>query len=201
MTEATSSALYQRHQDLQQRQRLLEAEAVELDGRRGQAVLEGDEALAKLHARVAEIEREKGDLTAGLARLDGLLDAARERERQEAERELRVTVVDLCRQRLEVAGSLDRLLQALEAHVLHWRGLGDTLHPLSHRLGLSDGIGMGTGDVADGVTLADALWAVAPSAAALLLGARPAVARPLAAGDGALRLGLRVQQDPPRRAA
>ena len=199
--DKTAAALYQRHQDLQLRLRLLEAEALDLDGKRGAAVLEGGDTLAQLHQRVAEVERDRADVAAGIAALDPLLAAARERERQAAHEELRATVVGLCGQRLEAAGSLDRLLQALEAHVACWRGLGDTLHPLSHRLGLSDGIGMQTTAMDDGATLAEALWAVAPTAAGLLLGVRPNGARPLAAGDGALRLAVRVQQDQPRRAA
>jgi hypothetical protein len=106
----------------------------------------------------------------------------------------------LCGQRLEVAGSLDRLLQALEAHVACWRGLGDTLHPLSHRLGLGDGIAERTALVDDGEAVQRALWAVAPTVAGLL-GLRPNEARrPLSQADGAGRLALRLQQRP-RRAA
>src|SRR3954465_4109793 len=103
MAEATAAEFYRRHQDLQLQLRLLEAEAADLDGKRGQAVLDGGDTLARLHQRVAEIERERGDVAAALATLGPQLDAARERERQAAHDELRETGVQLCQQRLQAA--------------------------------------------------------------------------------------------------
>ena len=198
--DQTAAALYQRHQELEVRLRLVEAEALDLEGKRGQAVLDGGEALAQLHQRVAEVERERADVAAALATLGPQLDAARERERQQAHDELRATGVALCQQRLQATADVDRALQALEAHVARWRGLGETLHPLSHRLGLGDGIAERTALVDDGEAVQRALWAVAPTVAGLL-GLRPNEARrPLSQADGAGRLALRLQQRP-RRAA
>jgi hypothetical protein len=97
----SAAALYQRHQALRQRLHALE-------GERGQAVLQGDAALARLHQRAAEVERDQRDLTAGIAALDPLLDAARDREQQQARDELRETGLQLCQQRLQAAGDVDR---------------------------------------------------------------------------------------------
>jgi hypothetical protein len=108
--DQTAAALYQRHQDLQLRLRLLEAEALDLDGKRGAAVLEGGDTLAQLHQRVAEVERERADVAAAIATLGPQLDAAQEREREQAREELRAAGVELCRQRLEAAGDVDRAL-------------------------------------------------------------------------------------------
>ena len=65
MVEATSSELHQQHKSLEVRLRLLEAEAVDLEARRGQAVLAGGKALAQLHQRAAETEAEIAQLLSG----------------------------------------------------------------------------------------------------------------------------------------
>jgi hypothetical protein len=177
----TASELYQRQQELQVRLRLLEAEAVDLEGKRGQAVLDGGDALARLHQRVAEVERERADVTAAIATLGPQLEAAQARELEQAREEQRATVLGLSRQRVELAAGIDRVLAALEAHVVAWRGLGDA-------------IAMQTTPFDDGANLAAALWAAAPATASLLLGPQRGGACPLAVGDGAVRLAQRVQQ-------
>ena len=201
MPEPTATELYQRHQGLQQRLRLLEAEAVDLDGKRGQAVLDGGDALAQLHQRADEIEVERRDLTAGIATLDPQLDAARERERQQAHDELRETGVQLCQQRLQAASDVDRALMALQAATVRWRGLGDALGPIRHELGVPDGaIAMGTSGLEDGEAMSRALQAMAPAVARLLGLRLDEARRPLVHADGAGRLAVRLQQRP-RRAA
>jgi hypothetical protein len=199
MPEATSSssALHQRQRDLEVRLRLLEAEAVDLEARRGQAVLAGGEPLAQLHQRVAEVEVEQADVAAAVGALEAPLARARERERQQET--LRQAAVGLCRERLEAAAGIDHVLQVFEAHVVRWRSLGDALHPLRHEFGLLDALGMGTTLADDGEALARALWALAPTLAEAT-GFRPNDARrPLVQADGAGRLAQRLQQ--PQRAA
>ena len=195
----TSAALYQRHQDLQLQLRLLEAEAADLEGKRGQAVLDGGDALAQLHQRVAEIERERADVAAALATLGPQLDAARERERQAAHDELRETGVQLCQQRLQAAAGIDHALQALEASAARWRGLGEALHPIRNELGVPDGaIAMGTSGLEDGEAMSRALQAMAPAVARLLGLRLDEARRPLVHADGAGRLAVRLQQRPRR---
>jgi hypothetical protein len=197
MADPTAAELYQRHQELQVRLRLLEAEAVELEARRGQAVLDGGDALAQLHQRVAEVERERADVTAALATLGPQLDAAWERERQQAREEQRAIGLGLCQQRLEAAGDVDRALMALQAAATRWRGLGDALAPIRHELGLPDGmIAMGTSPLEDSEAMSRALQAVAPTVANLLGLRLDEARRPLVHADGAGRLALRLQMRP-----
>jgi hypothetical protein len=195
--DQTAAALYQRHQDLQLRLRLLEAEALDLDGKRGAAVLEGGDTLAQLHQRAAEIEREQGDAKAALATLGPQLDAAREREQQQAHDELRETGAQLCQQRLQAAADVDRALMALQAAAVRWRGLGDALGPIRHELGVPDGaIAMGTSGLEDGEAMSRALQAMAPAVARLLGLRLDEARRPLVHADGAGRLAVRLQQRP-----
>jgi hypothetical protein len=199
--DQTAAALYQRHQDLQLRLRLLEAEALDLDGKRGAAVLEGGDTLAQLHQRVAEVERDRADVAAGLGTLGPQLDAARDREQQQARDELRETGAQLCQQRLQAAADVDRALMALQAVTVRWRGLGDALGPICNELGVPDGaIAMGTGGLEDGEAMSRALQAMAPAVARLLGLRLDEARRPLVHADGAGRLAVRLQQRP-RRAA
>ena len=194
------AALHQRRRDLEVRLRLLEAEAVDLEARRGQAVLRGGEPLAQLHQRVAEVEVEQADVAAAVGALEAPLARARERERQQEQETLRQAAVGLCRERLEAAVGIDHVLQVLEARAVHWRGLGDALHPLRHQLGVPDGaVAMGTSPLEDSESMSRALQAVAPTVTRLL-GLRPDDGRrPLVQADGAGRLAQRLQQ--PQRAA
>jgi hypothetical protein len=197
----SAAEFYRRHQELELRARLLAAEAADLEARRGQAVLEGGDTLAQLHQRAAEIEREQGDAKAALATLGPQLDAAREREQQQAHDELRETGAQLCQQRLQAAADVDRALMALQAAAVRWRGLGDALHPIRHELGVPDGaIAMGTSSLEDGEAMSRALQAMAPAVARLLGLRLDEARRPLVHADGAGRLAVRLQQRP-RRAA
>jgi hypothetical protein len=197
MPEPTAAELHQRLEALQLQLRLLEAEASQLDGKRGAAVLEGGNTLAQLHQRVAEVERDQRDLTAGLATLGPQLDAARERERQQAHDELRETGAQLCQQRLQAAADVDRALMALQAAAVRWRGLGDALGPIRNELGVPDGaIAMGTSALEDGEAMSRALQAMAPAVARLLGLRLDEARRPLVHADGAGRLAVRLQQRP-----
>jgi hypothetical protein len=194
-----AAALYQRLEGLQLQLRLVEAEAVDLEGKRGQAVLDGGDALAQLHQRVAEVERERADVAAALATLGPQLDAARKRELEQAHDELRETGVALCQQRIEAAADVDRALMALQAATVRWRGLGDALHPIRNELGVPDGaIAMGTSGLEDGEAMSRALQAMAPAVARLLGLCLDEARRPLVHADGAGRLAVRLQQRPRR---
>jgi hypothetical protein len=181
MVEATSSELHQQHKSLEVRLRLLEAEAVDLEARRGQAVLRGGEALAQLHQRVAEVEVEQADVAAAAGALAAPLARAREREGQQA---LQDAARSLCQQRLQAAGAVDRALQLLAREVGRWQGLAKHLAPVTYELGLGDGLRIATSTPADAEALRAALWMHAPDMAALL-DLKPVEGRPLTTTDGA----------------
>jgi hypothetical protein len=184
MVEATSSELHQQHKSLEVRLRLLEAEAVDLEARRGQAVLAGGEPLAQLHQRVAEVEVEQADVAAALAALEAPLARAREHEGQERQQALRQAARSLCEQRLQAASAVDRALQLLAREVGRWQGLARHLAPVTYELGLGDGLRIATSTPADAEALRAALWMHAPDTAALL-GLKPVEGRPLTTTDGA----------------
>ncbi len=192
---SSSSALHQRQRDLEVRLRLLEAEAVDLEARRGQAVLAGGEALAQLHQRVAEVEVEQADVAAGIAALEAPLARAREREQQERQQALRDAATALCQQRLQAAGAVDRALQLLAREVGRWQGLAGRLQPIQHQLAMGEDLTIATGTLVDAESLRRAFWAAAP-AVATLLGLEPegSGSQPLAATDGAGRVATRLQQ-------
>ena len=131
---STSAALHRRQRDLEVRLRLLEAEAIDLAARRGQAVLAGGEPLAQLHQRVAEVEVEQADVAAAIVALEAPLARAREGEGQERQEQLRDAGLALCRLRIEAAAEIDHILRALEARARRWRDLADRLQPIQHQL-------------------------------------------------------------------